>query len=363
MIKLITISLLLGFSATLLSQNPHGGDFKTNCATCHSAEGWKISADFWANSELVSPKGGKTSKGETKRFDHALQTNFPLTGQHAAVDCRGCHLSLKFAEAQTECISCHADLHQMTAGSDCTRCHSTANWLVDNITELHQDNGFPLVGIHAVVSCAVCHTSETALRFDRIGNECTVCHLDEYMATTNPNHEAAGYKTDCLFCHDPASPSWQWVSGANNHSFFPLTKGHDINDCVQCHIGGVFSGTPTGCIACHEADFQATTNPDHVAGNFPTDCTVCHSTEPGWPAKDFTQHDSQYFPIFSGKHNGEWSKCDECHTTPGDFKAFSCTDCHEHNNAGKLANEHDEVSNYSFSSQACYECHPKGDKE
>jgi Zn finger protein HypA/HybF involved in hydrogenase expression len=346
----------------LFSQNPHGAEFKIDCAACHSSGGWELAPEFWVRGELVIPKGQKTLKGETRSFNHARQTEFPLTGQHAAVDCRACHQSLAFAEAQTECISCHTDLHQVTAGADCTRCHTTENWLVDNITELHQDNGFPLVGNHAVVSCTDCHTSESVLRFDRIGNECTVCHLDEYMATTIPSHVEAGYSTDCLYCHDPASPSWLWAAGVGNHSFFPLTKGHDTNDCVQCHTTGTFSGTPTDCIACHEADYQATTDPGHVAGNFPTDCNVCHTTGPGWPASDFTQHDDAYFPVFSGKHNGEWSECNECHTTPGDFKAFSCTVCHEHSDAGKLASEHDGVSDYSFSSQACYNCHPKGDE-
>jgi len=333
-----------------------------------------------------------------------------------------------------ECISCHTDIHQMTVGDDCARCHSTNNWLVDNITELHQENGFPLLGTHAQISCNECHFSETGIRFDRIGNDCINCHRENYMATTNPDHQAAGYSLECMECHDVANYTWKWTIGAANHEFFPLTKGHELNDCAQCHTGGLFAGTPTECVACHQEDFQAalqpdhvggqfstdctvchttdkgwspagfaqhddlfpltkghdiadcakchiggtfkntptdcfschqedfqgTTDPDHEANNFPTDCTACHSTDPGWEATDFTQHDNDYFPIFSGKHNGAWSQCSECHTTAGDFKAFSCIDCHEHNNSGELAGKHDDVSGYSYTSQACYECHPTG---
>ncbi len=345
---------LLGFAATLLAQNPHGPALKIDCATCHSPEGWKIAAEAWRQEELVVP-------GEPQRFSHA-QTDFPLTGKHGIVDCRDCHSSLVFEEAQTTCISCHTDLHQQTVGTDCARCHSTEHWLVDGITQLHFDNGFPLLGNHAVADCRDCHTSETALRFDRIGNDCINCHLDEYQATTAPDHEAAGYSTDCWICHDVASPGWMWTGGAGNHSFFPLTKGHQIEDCNRCHIGGNFVNTPTDCYACHQDDFQATASPDHEAGGFPTDCTVCHNTNPGWPATDFTQHDQLYFPIFSGKHNGEWNECTDCHTTAGDFKAFSCIDCHEHDDPGDLAGEHDDVSGYSYSSQACYSCHPKGEE-
>jgi hypothetical protein len=107
-------------------------------------------------------------------------------------------------------------------------------------------------------------------------------------------------------------------------------------------------------------DYKATSNPNHQLANFSTDCKICHTTNPGWDAGNFTQHDQSFFPIFSGKHEGEWSQCSECHTTPNDYKAFSCTDCHEHNNAGSLANKHNDVSGYSFSSTACYSCHPKG---
>ncbi len=433
--KFIFILFLSGISANLFSQNPHGAEFKIDCAACHSSGGWEIASDYWDEGNRVIPDNQKVTSGENTLFTHA-QTNFPLSAQHALVDCRGCHESLIFTEAQSECISCHTDIHQMTVGDNCARCHDSENWLVDEITELHQENGFPLLGNHALAACNDCHLSETALRFDRIGNDCINCHLDEFMATTSPDHGAEGYSTDCMGCHDLAGPSWFWTAGAANHEFFPLTKGHEIsdcaqchdagtfvgtptdcfachqtdfqsttspdheagnfptdcnachttdpgwvtegfaqhdqffpltkgheiNDCTKCHIGGNFEDTPTDCFACHQTDFQATTSPDHEAANFPTDCNACHTTDPGWSATDFTEHDDAYFPIFSGKHEGEWNECSECHTTLGDFKAFSCIDCHEHNNPNDLADEHSDVSDYSYSSQACYTCHPKGEE-
>lgn len=344
--------LLLGLMVVMNAQSPHGTSFKMDCAACHTSEGWDIPGEFWSQAQAPA---------DQQRFDHQ-QTDFALSGRHEVVDCRACHETLVFGAAQSACITCHTDLHQMSVGDDCARCHSTENWLVDQVTELHQVNGFPLLGNHAIVSCKECHTSETALRFDRIGNECANCHLNEYQATTSPGHAAAGFPTDCVACHDPAGPEWFWSAGGANHLFFPLTGGHEINDCAQCHTGNDFSNTPSDCFACHQNDYESTSSPDHQANNFPTDCAACHTTDPGWMATDFTQHDQAYFPIFSGNHKGEWNQCNECHTTSGNFQAFSCIDCHEHNNASKLANEHDEVSGYSFSSQACYSCHPKGEE-
>lgn len=351
----LTCAIFLLFSfANLFAQNPHGASLKMDCAACHSPDGWEISASQWQNSELLIP-------GKEPAFSHA-HTDFPLTGRHAYADCRDCHESLVFEEAQTACISCHTDLHQMTVGNDCSRCHNTDHWLVDNITELHMDNGFPLLGNHAAADCRDCHISESWLRFDRIGNDCLNCHLDEFRATTMPNHAAAGFSTNCYECHDMTARDWFWTTGGANHLFFPLTKGHQISDCTQCHIGGNFNNTPTDCFACHQSDFAATTSPNHTAAGFPTDCAACHTTDPGWPATDFQQHDDLYFPIFSGKHEGEWNQCAACHTSPGNFKAFSCTDCHEHNDQADLADEHDDVSGYNFASPSCYTCHPRGEK-
>lgn len=352
--KIPLLVLMVGVAVQAFSQNPHDADLRINCAACHSPDGWEIPTSAWEAGTLVSPNTEEV-------FSHD-QTNFPLQNRHAEVDCRSCHATLEFTIAQNTCISCHTDLHQMTVGDDCTRCHSTEHWLVDDINEIHLENGFPMLGNHALALCTDCHFSETALRFDRIGNDCINCHLPDYEATTTPDHRAAGFPTECLDCHDMASPNWQWSAGGSGHLFFPLTEGHAINDCSACHQNSDFSNTPTDCFACHENDFRATTSPDHESGNFPMDCAICHTTAVGWPASAFTQHDEIYFPIFSGKHKGEWNECTDCHTVAGDFSSFSCIDCHEHNNANSLADEHDEVSNYSYSSKACYDCHPRGEE-
>ena len=55
---------------------------------------------------------------------------------------------------------------------------------------------------------------------------------------------------------------------------FPLTGKHQTVACAQCHVGGKYAGTPTDCYACHQAKYQATKNPNHVAAGFPTTCAT-----------------------------------------------------------------------------------------
>jgi len=125
-------------------------------------------------------------------------------------------------------------------------------------------------------------------------------------------------------------------------------------DCIACHDQG-YMGTPTDCIACHESDYN-NADPNHAAAMFPTDCTLCHTTV-GWEPSTF-DHDGLYFPIYSGRHRGEWDTCQDCHIG-GNFQTFECIDCHEHNQAD-TDDEHDEVNGYVYESQACFSCHPDG---
>jgi len=251
-------------------------------------------------------------------------------------------------------------MHNQTVGFECERCHTPKSWIVENITEVHQVSRFPLVGPHVTADCYDCHPSASQLEFNPLGVECYDCHQDDYLATTNPNHVGSNFSTDCSECH--YITSFTWTGGNFNHSFFPLTEGHAINDCSRCHEpGSDYSNTSPECISCHEADYTATTNPNHSLAEFSTNCIECHTTLPGWKPAKFPEHDA-LFPIYSGSHNGEWSSCDECHTTPGNYGLFSCTICHEHNQ-GDMDEEHNEVGGYTYNDIACFECHPTGDAE
>lgn len=331
-IKIIILTLI-AFGGYVNAESPHGKDFKIDCATCHQTGNW-------------------TSIKENG-FNHT-KTNFPLTGQHKSLGCKKCHSSLIFSEAKADCNTCHTDLHQGTVGKDCARCHSTNSWIVANVRPLHQNQGFPLLGAHATTDCNQCHTSASKLRFDKINTDCYSCHKTKYYATTSPNHVAAGFDTDCSRCH--AMNTHDWGGKGYTHSFFPLNGGHNL-ECARCHTAGNYKGLSSECISCHSADYTATKNPSHKTSNFSTDCKACHSIN-AWSPASFN-HDGQYFPIYSGTHKGEWSKCTDCHTNSSNYAVFTCLNCHEHSKS-KMDSEHRGKSGYVYNSTNCLSCHPRG---
>ena len=404
------IVFALGF-LPLLAQSPHEKELKIDCAKCHDPSSWNV------NTESLS-------------FSHE-STDYPLEGRHVQTSCRDCHTELTFKGTSNQCSDCHTDIHSMSVGNDCARCHSSESWLVFNIPEIHEENGFPLIGVHSVLHCEECHKSETNLRFDRIGNECINCHLEDYQTAQVPNHISSGFSQNCEECHDLFGMGWD--SESIIHDFFPLTLGHEIQNCGDCHTSGSFADAVPECMSCHSANYNETINPNHPALALSNDCASCHTTDPDWvPARfdnhnDYYQlngahasisnncadchngdyintpntciachqtdydntndpahasaqfstecldchnenawepstfdHDGQYFPIYSGEHNGEWDVCLDCHTVPDNFSLFSCTNCHTNPETDE---EHNGISGYQYESNACFSCHPTGSAE
>jgi hypothetical protein len=109
------------------------------------------------------------------------------------------------------------------------------------------------------------------------------------------------------------------------------------------------------------ADYNATTNPDHQIQGYPLTCSssgpfTCHTSTTSWTPNGFnpsTTHDGT-LPL--PHHN---SRCNQCHTTPQVFTAFSCISggCHGQSSTNS---EHQGVSGYQYNSNACYNCHPHG---
>lgn len=281
---------------------PHG-DFQGDCATCHGPEGWSPAQ--------IAPS-----------FDHGELSEFTLEGSHRNAPCRSCHISLEFDKAGSDCVSCHRDIHNGELGADCSICHSTINF-IDHAEELrsHRLTRFPLSGSHAALDCSSCHEPQPqgGMRFVNTRVDCVACHRAEFQATTSPNHVALGFDEDCTRCHAPLA--WETARFDHDASGFPLSGAHSALTCDSCHAGGQFAGAPNQCVACHQADFQQA--PNHVSGNYSTDCQTCHTTS-GWQGADF-QHD--FFPL-SGGHAAV--ECTQCHTTGtvGTIPA-DCVDCHQ----------------------------------
>ena len=340
-LSLIAVVIIAVISLAMISRSPHGDNFTMDCEVCHNEEGWTI------------------DKSQSK-FDHT-STGYALIGMHKEANCRQCHPSLVFAEASTSCTACHSDMHEQTVGMDCERCHTPQSWIVNNTSKIHQQSRFPLLGAHAVVPCSQCHVSASLLKFEPLGIACFDCHQKDYQGAQSPNHVSGNYSTQCTECH--LSTSFSWAGAGINHSFLPLTLGHENVDCQQCHkTPGNYANVEKECFSCHEGDYNASVNPSHSTIGLSTNCTECHTTNVGWQPASFQIHDSRFFPIYSGKHKGEWQDCSSCHTQAGNYSTFSCTDCHEHNQSD-MNGEHEGIGGYTYSSDACFQCHPTGDAE
>ncbi len=330
------IFVLIFFSVVIFSQNPHGKDMKIDCAQCHTSDSWNV--DF-----------------RNIDFDHN-STSFSLYGRHRLVDCRECHASLILSDVKSECVDCHTDIHKNTLSMQCNNCHSEDDWIIEDFTVIHEEAGFPLTGSHHVLDCSECHNKSVELIFEPLSTDCFSCHENNYNNTTSPNHIEENFPMDCYQCHDLDAETW-----VISHDFFPLEKSHNISDCFTCHTESNYKNTSSECISCHSKDYDNALNPDHKISSFSKNCSECHTLDPGWSPAKYENHDDNDFPIFSGKHKGEWSQCTDCHLDPSNYSVFTCTDCHKHRKS-KMDEEHDEEGGYIYESNACYKCHPDGDK-
>ena len=303
------LSFIIGYfliflSVSLAQESPHGKDLKVSCTTCHNSESWKI---------------GKQSSS----FNHST-TKMDLLGQHKAINCNLCHTSLVFSDSKSKsaCYNCHTDIHSQTVGKFCDKCHSPESWIVKNNMAIHQQSRFPLVGVHTITECQKCHRSETLHRYDVIGTECIDCHRKDYMATTKPNHPGSNISMQCAQCHNIFS--YEWTGSGFNHSFFPLTLGHDNVDCFKCHVNNKFTSISTECYSCHKSTFENTSNPVHKGGCFSTNCLQCHSTNPGWKPSSFKH---LTFPLTAGHSNVD---CAKCHANINcSSQSSDCYTCHK----------------------------------
>ncbi len=311
------------------STNPNhvASQFSTVCLSCHTVNpGWKPTT-----------------------FNHG---SFPLTLGHSTPDCIDCHIGGNYTTTPVDCYACHQQDFTTSTNPNhtasgfstaCTQCHTTnPGWKPTTFNH----SGFPLTLGHAGRACTDCHIGGN---YTTTPTDCYACHQQDFTATTNPNHTASGFPTICTQCHT-TNPGWKPASF--NHSFFPLTLGHAGRSCADCHIGGNYTTTPTDCYGCHQTDYNNSVNPNHRTLAFATNCTQCHNTNPGWAPASYTQHDSQFFPIYSGRHQGRWDTCAECHTNPSSYAQFNCITCHQDEHSGK-----------NYTNAQCYECHPTGNAD
>ena len=251
-------------------------------------------------------------------FPHEV-VGFSLSGHQVKVTreafvCFDCHSDdISKFDLQT-CDACHRQMdagfmtaHTLSFGSACLDCHDGVDSLVTDFD--HNKFSFKIVGKHAGLDCAKCHTDARRLGdFQMTLQNCYSCHVKD------ESHDGR-YGFSCVDCHN--ENGWTPAKFDHNLSAFKLEGEHAEAACEGCHQGGTFVGTPMDCYSCHRQD-------DEHGGQYGTDCSACHSPS-DWEDANF-EHGLSNFPL-TGSHLG--LACEQCHGN-GQFAGLStaCASCH-----------------------------------
>ncbi|UCG60792.1 MAG: hypothetical protein JSV52_10720 [Candidatus Zixiibacteriota bacterium] len=295
---------------------------------------------------------------------------FPIySGAHSGtwVDCSTCHTDPGDKSVFT-CLVCHnqTDMDNMHVGisgyvynsTDCLTCHPDGSEI--EFTE-HELSYFPIYsGAHAGVwaECATCHT----VPGDRTIYDCLACHDQTSADGIHLGMPEYFYQSDvCYSCHPQGVPEDYPQHDVNG--FFPIYSGNHAGvwaECATCHTDPT-SKTVFTCLVCHE---QAVIEPYHLGmPSYLYESNACYSCHPNGIIEDYLEHDDEgFFPIYSGTHDGRWTSCATCHIVPTDKSVFSCLEtCHQNPQTDNWHTSPTPVPGYTYDSEACYACHPRGE--
>lgn len=242
-------------------------------------------------------------------------------------DCAACHDKQSDLAHAALCIDCHEEvgkdridrtgfhgLFEAAQRNECVVCHTDHEGRAADIVPVdagifdHNFSDFPLVAAHLSASCADCHVPEEKHR--SAPSACGSCHANDDV------HDGS-LGADCQDCH--SEQSWSDTGFDHDTVGYRLTGEHASVECVDCHRGNVYDGTPTQCVSCHAVDDV------HGGSNGPA-CHDCHSTAT-WRSIGFDHFGETGFALEDG-HGG--LNCQDCHTR-GDFKdglESACAGCH-----------------------------------
>jgi hypothetical protein len=310
--------------------DPHRGEFKKPCESCHTTNGWKIMLPGYD-------------------FDHS-KTKYPLLGLHAKVACNKCHAKEDFKTqiAFANCVDCHKDdphkgqFDARPKKGECAECHTEDGWKPSmfNVKD-HATSKYPLEGKHAPVDCDKCHLPAGKDTIYKVKfAACLDCHKDEH----DGQFAAAPYKNRCEDCHTVKDFHLSTYTVAKHRkSRYPLSGAHVSVGCNECHKVGEagrtdkilpFRWKDMSCTACHKdphkgefKEMQAKLRADGT----PFGCEACHNVK-SWIDVNGFDHSKTKFPLI-GAHRAV--ACGACHKAPVgskeiQFKGVSqiCEDCH-----------------------------------
>ncbi len=278
----------------------------------------------------------------------AVHAFYPLTGQHAVLDCSSCHNAGKYLGTPNECIQCHLlKLPNPHYPGLCELCHSAASW-----EEIHFEHNSA-----AASDCASCHDKDTPA--DHYNGQCSACHITQAWNIVSFDHAVAG-AVDCASCHAKVEPANHYpgqCSNCHNTSDWKSVVFNHIglSDCTSCHTkdapGNHYAGQ---CSSCHDsggtwqnahfnhsgfADCSSCHSGNAPANHYPGQCSNCHDPNSTWQNAQFN-------------HSG-YTDCISCHAgnAPGNHYPGQCSNCHDPNSSWQ--NAHFNHSGYTD----CVACH------
>jgi len=290
-------------------RDPHQGQFKKDCKSCHVVEGFK---------KII--------------YDHD-NSNYPLTGKHRVTACEKCHTprgskkTVIYKPLKMDCLSCHKDIHLGQLNKRCETCHTTAGFKRSFLLFDHQkDSKYQLQGKHRTTACEKCHlktaqrfpdgTGETVL-YRPISHKCTTCHQDYHQGQL---------EMDCQKCHN--FTAFKPAPGFDHRQTrFSLQGFHEQVECRKCHplmkvtqAGDIketikYKSVGSTCLDCHR-EFNHTRTAFKLTGKHQNlDCKLCHN--PKTPNTRKTRKTS----------NGKF-QCKDCHISPHPGNQNRCVECH-----------------------------------
>lgn len=206
----------------------------------------------------------------------------------------------------------------LPAGLACTACHTVDAWTPLRPAPAfdHATTAFPLTGSHAALPCGRCHLG---LRFDEPRVEpgqCDACHADVHRGSL---------QATCDACHTTTSFAEVQVLELHARSGFPLVGEHLQLACERCHQderGGAYARLDATCASCHLGS-QASSEIDHQALGFDTECGRCHNPLSFAAAVRFDHATYGNGWVLEGAHGS--LRCASCHETPGMQPRYAAT--------------------------------------
>jgi len=330
--------------------DPHRGEFKKRCDSCHTTSGWKTMLQGFD-------------------FDHS-KTKYPLLGKHAQVACSACHFKDNFKKEIpfATCKDCHMpDPHKgqfdaRPKKDECAECHSVDGWKPSLFgMKEHDTSHYPLKGKHAQVECAKCHVPAGKDTIYKVKfAACADCHNDPH----DKQFAVAPYKNRCEDCH--TVQDWQrttFTITKHNTSRFPLQGAHAAVPCSDCHKPGLggradnvlpFHFEDRSCTACHRDPHNGEYDKQMArkrANGTPFGCEACHNVN-SWVDVTGFDHSKTKFALL-GAHRTV--ACADCHkpstNSESRFKGTPtfCEACHQ--------DAHDDQFLAKDNHSHCADCH------